>query len=129
MGMVPKSTKAEVKFIFGLSIQRVLICVLAMFASFSAAQKVISNVLIHIILSIAAVVIALILTGKSPSNPQKSFAKGLLSFLFQLLEPKDMYGTDTDEYKEYMEYEVTKNEKRKKHKGKKEKKDSSKPMH
>lgn len=129
MGMVPKSTKAEVKFIFGLSIQRVLICVLAMFASFSAAQKVISNVLIQIILSIAAVVIALILTGKSPSNPQKSFAKGLLSFLFQLLEPKDMYGTDTDEYKEYMEYEVTKNEKRKKHKGKKEKKDSSKPMH
>ena len=64
MGMVPKSTKAEVKFIFGLSIQRVLICILAMFASFSAAQKVISNVIIQVILSIAAVVIALI----SPAN-------------------------------------------------------------
>ena len=128
MGVVPKSTKAEVKFIFGLSIQRVLICILAMFASFSAAQKIISNVFIQVILSIAAVVIALILTGKSPSNPHRSFAKGLITFLFQLLEPKDLYGTDTEEYKEFKEYEVARNEKRKTKKGKKEKKDSSKPM-
>lgn len=128
MGMVPKSTKAEVKFIFGLSIQRVLICILVMFASFSAAQKVISSTLIQIVISIISVVIALILTGKSPSNPQKNFAKGLLSFIFQMLEPKDLYGTDTDEYKEYMEYEVKRNENRKTKKGKEKKKDSAEPM-
>lgn len=128
MGMVPKSTKAEVKFIFGLSIQRVIICIIAMFASFSAAQQMISSTLIQIVISIASVIIALILTGKSPSNPKKNFAQGLLSFIFQLLEPKDLYGTDTDEYKEYMEYEVKRNENRKTKKGKEKKKDSAEPM-
>lgn len=120
MGLVPKSTKTEIKFFFGLTLQRILICLLVMMISFSAAQSIIDNVLIQLVLSVMTVILTLVLTGKSPTNPQQTFAKGLLLFILHFLEPKNFYGNDSEEYADYKEQEAIKNEKKLKHKRNKE---------
>lgn len=122
MGLVPKTTKAEVKFFFGLTLQRIIICVLVMMISLSAAQSVTDNLIVQVALSVIAVVLTLILTGRSPTNPQQTFAKGLLLFIFHFLEPKKYYGDESEEYKNLKEQEAQKDEIRRRKENRKERK-------
>lgn len=122
MGLVPKTTKAEVKFFFGLTLQRIIICVLVMMISLSAAQSVTDNLIVQVALSVIAVILTLILTGRSPTNPQQTFAKGLLLFIFHFLEPKKYYGDESEEYKNLKEQEAQKDEIRRRKGNRKERK-------
>ncbi len=122
MGLVPKSTKAEIKFFFGLTLQRIIICILVMMISLSAAQSVTDNLLVQVALSVISVVLTLILTGRSPTNPQQTFAKGLLLFIFHFLEPKKYYGDESEEYKNLKEQEAQKDEIKRRKENKKERK-------
>lgn len=78
MGTVPKSTKADIKFFLGLSLQRIGIAIMVGFVSFSICQEMISNAWLQIIMSLIFVAISLVLSGRSPSNPRITFAKGLI---------------------------------------------------
>lgn len=122
MGLVPKSTKAEIKFFFGLTLQRIIICILVMMISLSAAQSITDNLWIQVALSVISVVLTLILTGRSPTNPQQTFAKGLLLFIFHFLEPKKYYGDESEEYKNLKEQEAQKDELKRRKENKKERK-------
>ncbi|WP_295211608.1 hypothetical protein [Ruminococcus sp.] len=113
MGTVPKSTKADVKLVMGLSAQRIAICIVVGLISFSICQEFITNSILQVAVSIIFIIISLILSGKSPTNPQITFAKGLILFVFHFLEPKTFYGQDTDEYRLYKEKEAKKNVKKK----------------
>ncbi|WP_178182322.1 hypothetical protein [uncultured Ruminococcus sp.] len=114
MGTVPKSTKADIKFFFGLSAQRIVIAIIVGFGSFSICQEAISSIPLQIIMSLAMVALSLVLSGKSPSNPKITFAKGLIFFVMNLIEPKKYYGTEAEEYRLHKEREAEKNEKKKK---------------
>ena len=109
MGTVPKSTKADIKFFFRLSLQRIGIAIMVGFVSFSICQETISNAWLQIIMSLIFVAISLVLSGRSPSNPRITFAKGLILF-----EPKKLYGTETEEYRTYKEREAERNAKKQK---------------
>lgn len=112
MGTVPKSTKADIKFFLGLSLQRIGIAIMVGFVSFSICQEMISNVWVQIIMSLVIVAISLVLSGKSPSNPRITFAKGLILFVLNFFEPKKLYGTETEEYRTYKEREADRNAKK-----------------
>ena len=116
MGTVPKSTKADIKFFFGLSLQRIGIAIMVGFVSFSICQETISNAWLQIIMSLIFVAISLVLSGRSPSNPRITFAKGLILFVLNFFEPKKLYGTETEEYRTYKEREAERNAKKKKKK-------------
>lgn len=121
MGLVPKSTKADIKFFFGLTLQRIIIALIVMMISFTAAQSIVNNILIQIALSVISVILALVLTGKSPTNPQQTFAKGLLLFIYHFLEPKKYYGNESEEYKNLKQQEAQKDEIKRRKENKKEK--------
>lgn len=112
MGTVPKSTKADIKFFLGLSLQRIGIAIMVGFVSFSICQEMINNVWVQIIMSLVIVAISLVLSGKSPSNPKITFAKGLILFVLNFLEPKNLYGTETEEYRTYKERKADRNAKK-----------------
>lgn len=114
MGTVPKSTKTDIKFFFGLSLQRIGIAIMVGFVSFSICQETISNAWLQIIMSLIFVAISLVLSGRSPSNPRITFAKGLILFVLNFFEPKKLYGTETEEYRTYKEREAERNAKKQK---------------
>ncbi len=114
MGTVPKSTKADIKFFFGLSLQRIGIAIMVGFVSFSICQETISNAWLQIIMSLIFVAISLVLSGRSPSNRRITFAKGLILFVLNFFEPKKLYGTETEEYRTYKEREAERNAKKQK---------------
>lgn len=114
MGYIPKTTKAEVKLFRGLSVQRIVILIFAGMIANTVLSSIVSNVWLQILGDLLAVVLAFILSGKSPSNPHKKFFFGLIDYLFYVTAPKKMYGTKTEEYKRFYESEMKKNEKRKK---------------
>lgn len=122
MGLVPKSTKAEIKFFFGLTLQRIVICVLVMMISLSVAQSITDNLWIQVALSVISVILTLILTGRSPTNPHQTFAKGLMLFIFHFLEPKKYYGDESEEYIKLKEQEAQKDEIKRRKENKKERK-------
>ena len=72
----------------------------------------INNVWVQIIMSLVIVAISLVLSGKSPSNPKITFAKGLILFVLNFLEPKNLYGTETEEYRTYKERKADRNAKK-----------------
>lgn len=114
MGYIPKTTKAEVKLFKGLSVQRIVVLIFTGMIANTALSKVVNNVWLQILGVIIALVLAFILSGKSPSNPHKKFLFSQIDYFFYLTAPKKMYGTDTDEYRRFYESEAKKNEKRKK---------------
>ena len=59
-------------------------------------------------------VVFLILTAKSPTNPNKSFGKGLIEFLSFSKHIKEFYGSNSDEYKRSVEHKTHSDKKRRK---------------
>lgn len=97
MGLVPKKTKAEIKVSRGLTLYRMFgLIITFMLSSMIGSSLVYSSLLLPFIIYCA--VVFLILTSKSPSNPNKSFYKGLIEFLFFKRDNKKFYGVNTDEY-------------------------------
>jgi hypothetical protein len=112
MGLVPKTTKSEVKVFRNLSVTRVI----GLIAS-GGMGLTIGSMLpydwLQIGLSLAFVILFMIASGKAPTDPTKPFVIGLLQYVTYKLMPKKLYGKNTEEYIEYKERLKAKNEKRK----------------
>lgn len=98
MGLVPKSTKSDVKFFAGLTIGKIMgifICGGAgmLFGTFMSGGK-------QILLSLVFIGIFLIATSKAPSNPKITFFQGLKNWLRFIFSRKRYYGQYSEEYKE-----------------------------
>ncbi|MEI8201267.1 MAG: hypothetical protein WCG21_14505 [Eubacteriales bacterium] len=86
-GLVPKTTSAENKLMWGLSYPRVLGLVFTLVITTNMNQYFIHTYLqpIYIFINLG---FYFLLTRKDVINPKKLIAQGLLSFVLQLLEPK-----------------------------------------
>lgn len=121
MGYIPKTTKQPVKVFMGLSAVRLALGVITVFFVEMILTEITSSVLIQLSVSGLSLVLYLILSGRSPSNPDKIFALGMIDYFIFLLTPKKLYGNRTTECERYREREEQKNakkEQRKKPKGK-----------
>ena len=86
-GLVPKTTSAENKLMWGLSYPRVLGLVFTLVITTNMNKYFIHTYLqpIYIFTNLG---FYFLLTRKDTINPKKLMAQGLLSFVLQLLEPK-----------------------------------------
>lgn len=102
MGLVPKTTKAEVKIFGGFSIVRIFGIVLS-----GGAGIIIGAVLpyqwLQIVLSVFFVILFFILSGKAPSNPTQNFARGMSNMFRYALRRKKFYGDTSKEYTAFLE--------------------------
>ena len=113
MGLVPKQTKTEVKISGGLTLYRTFgLIVTTMLAAMVGSTIVYSKLLLPFI--IFCIAVYLILTSKSPSNPNKKFYKGLIEFLTFKKNVKKFYGTNTKEYKKSIEHAQSKKKSKRK---------------
>lgn len=108
MGMIPKSTKAEIK-IGRIPLFRALILVITLIASFGLSSKFFEKILFRLMFSILLFIIAVVLTGRAPGNPRRKFPYGLKAFIFNIIEPHKYYGNETEQYQEYKRKEDFKN--------------------
>ncbi|MBQ9531598.1 MAG: hypothetical protein IJR70_05960 [Eubacterium sp.] len=118
MGYIPKTTKQPVKVFMGISAIRLALGIIVVFTVNLALSNISESVLLQVVGSIIALILYLILSGKSPSNPNKLLFVSMIDFFIFFLTPKKMYGNRTEEYKRYCEREEQKNGK--KAKGRKE---------
>jgi len=86
-GLVPKTTSAENKLMWGLSYPRVLGLVFTLVITTNMNQYFIHTYLqpIYIFINLG---FYFLLTRKDAINPKKLMAQGLLSFVLRILEPK-----------------------------------------
>lgn len=102
MGLVPKTTKAEVKVFGGFSMVRIFGIIL------SAGVGIMLGIVLpydwlQIVLSAFFVILFLILSGKAPSNPKQNFARGMSNMFRYFLSRKKFYGDTSKEYTALME--------------------------
>lgn len=96
MGLVPKTTKSEVKFFGGLTMSKIIGIVACGGAGLVFGAALPSA--LQILLSVVLIILFFICTSKAPSNPKKTFIKGLLEWLTFLFCKKRFYGVNTSEY-------------------------------
>ena len=121
MGYIPKTTKQPVKVFMGLSALRLAIGIILVFTVELILAEITNSVFFQIVGSGIALVLYLILSGKSPSNPNKILFFSMIDFFIFLFTPKKLYGNRTEESQRYKEKEVLQNakkEQRKERKGK-----------
>lgn len=119
MGLVPKSTKSEVKFFAGLTISKII--GIFIFGGMGILLGSFLPTILQILLSVILVVFYFIATSKAPSNPKITFFAGLKNWIAFLFRTKHYYGANTEEY---IDFERRESERERK-KGKKGKKDKS----
>ena len=113
MGYIPKTTKQPIKVFMGLSILRLMIGAFIVLITSTLISEISSSSLVQIAGTIIAAVLYLVLSGKSPSNPNKIFLFGLLDYFNFLITPKKLYGAKTEEYARYLKREEQQNAKKK----------------
>lgn len=109
-GLVPKKTKASTTVVKGLNSQRFFGLFIVLVLS-----NIIGDIIggwLKILFMGFCIIVFLILTAKSPSNPTKSFYMGLLEFLNFKCGNKVYYSKSSKEYKEYANKKAEKKEKR-----------------
>lgn len=118
--MIPKKTKSENKVVKGLTAQRFIGLFMVIIVS-SMIGTLLGGVLQWLFIAFSLIVY-FILTGRSPTNPFKNFARGLAAYITFKFDNKEFLGTTNKDYIEYMARKEQKNEnKSKKQKAKKEK--------
>lgn len=115
MGLVPKTTKSDIKIVKGLTLGRLI-----GFIAAGGMGYIIGGAFpydwLQVAFSVTFIVIFFIASGKAPTNPTKNFARGLMLFIQYLLLPKKLYGNGSVEYKNFMERNAAKNDKKKRSK-------------
>jgi hypothetical protein len=96
MGMIPKKTKSETKVFKGLTAQRFLGLFMVIMLSAMIGQ-LIGGVLQWLFIAFSLIVY-FVLSGKSPSNPTQSFAKGLIEFIRFKIDNQTFLGTTNADY-------------------------------
>lgn len=87
MGMIPKTTKAETKAVFGMTMQRLMGAMFTMMASF-----MIGRVFVHSSLNTVFIIVCLglyfLLNTSAPGNPRKRLWQGLILFIKDRMSPR-----------------------------------------
>lgn len=96
MGLVPKTTKSEVKFFAGLTISKII--GIFIFGGLGILLGSFLPTVLQILLSVVLVLIFFIASGRAPSNPKITFFQGLKQWIAFCLRKKHFYGTETEEY-------------------------------
>jgi uncharacterized protein YacL len=129
MGMIPKSTKSDVKIWKGIGLMKFLGIIMTLMISFLIAPLLFSSGALKIFFIVFCVVVFIICTLKSPTDPNKSFIKGLMDFLKFKVRIKDIYGNNGEEYEAYRkeceEREAKKEQRFNKRKERKERKEKA----
>lgn len=112
MGMIPKNTRAKNKVLKGLTAMRFIGLMMTIMLS-TMLGSFIGGWLKFLFIGFC-IVIFFILTSKAPTNPNKSFAKGVAEYLSFLADNKKMVGSGNKEYKRYCKWKEIKNAKNKK---------------
>ena len=112
MGYVPKTTKQPVKVFMGLSAIRLSLGIIVVFMAALVLSKISESVVLQLVGSFITLVLYLILSGKSPSNPNRIFIVSMLDYFVFLITPKKLYGNRTVEVERYNEREEKKNAKK-----------------
>ena len=107
----------------GLSVVRIIVVIGALL-SYEVFERRFDSNFLSISCSVLCGVIAFILSGKSPTNPKISFAKGLCYFIFHFIEPNKLYGDETEEFRDFERMEAKRNANKTKKFGKKAKKEA-----
>ena len=124
MGMIPKKTRAQNKVLKGLTAMRFMGLMMTIILS-TMLGSFIGGWLKFLFIAFC-IIIFFILTSKSPTNPNKSFAKGTAEYLSFLFDIKKMVGSSNKEYKRYCKWKEIKNAKSKKKRKTKSKKNKEK---
>lgn len=113
MGMIPKKTRAQNKVLKGLTAIRFMGLVMTIMLS-AMLGSVIGGWLKFLFIAFC-VTAFFVLTAKSPTDPNKSFAKGIVTYLLYLFDIKSMVGSSNKEYKRYYKWKELKNARNKNH--------------
>ncbi|MBR1751879.1 MAG: hypothetical protein IJ740_18995 [Ruminococcus sp.] len=96
MGMIPKKTKAEIKIVKGLTAARLLGLMMVLMSATLVGQFI--GGLLQWAFVAFAVVVYFILTGRSPTDPGKTFFRGLIDFINFKFDVKDMIGPSSPDH-------------------------------
>ena len=100
MGMVPKSTKSETKIWKNISFFKIIGIITTIMISLGFSQILFTGAM-RVFFIIFCTVTFIICTMRSPTDPNKSFIRGLGDFLKFKFRAKDIYGCGTEEYDDY----------------------------
>lgn len=110
MGMIPKKTKSETKVFKGLTAARFLGLFVVMMIS-SMIGALLGGIIQWIFIAFS-IIVYFVMTGRSPTNPTKPFAKGLASFISFKFDNKVFIGTTNEDYLEYVRKQEIADEKK-----------------
>ncbi len=108
MGLVPKSTKSEIKVFHGFTLTKLLGMVISGGLGYMFGI-VLPYAWLQLIMSAFFIVVYFILSGKAPTNPKYSFAKGLAFLIGFIFSKKKLYGCSSEEYLDMCERRKQKN--------------------
>ena len=112
MGMIPKSTKSEIKIFNAISFMKILGLIIVIMVDMMFAPLIFSKNSLIILFTIFTCVVYIVGALKAPTDPTKVFAAGVRDWIFFKLSNKTLYGNNSKEYLEYMEEkEAAENEK------------------
>lgn len=101
MGMVPKSTKSDVKIWHNLGLLKCLGFAATIIMCFLLSSILFSSEVLKIGFMIFSGIVYIICNIKSPTDPNKIFLKGLSDFLKFKIRSKDIYGNNSTEFEIY----------------------------
>lgn len=127
MGMVPKTTKSEIKLYKNIGVVKFFGFLGTIVGSVYLGGFLFKSVLLKILFVVFCTLVFIICSFKSPTDPSKSFFKGLIDYLKFFIHKKDVYSENSEEYKlhegECYQREVKKENRKEKFKRFKKKKE------
>lgn len=111
MGLVPKSTRSEIRVFHGFTLMKIMGIVVSGGIGF-ALGSALPYQWLQFVISIGFIVLFCILSGKAPTNPKYTFAKGLAFYFAYLVSRKKLYGVSSEEYMDFCKRRERKNAKK-----------------
>ncbi len=105
MGMIPKTTKEEIKIVGGLSLARIVGAVMILIFSTSVGETIVASKLV-IPFTAYLLILYMILTSKS-SNPKKTFAVAMIDYFKYLFTNKEYTRESSGRKEDIVAYDHT----------------------
>jgi NhaP-type Na+/H+ or K+/H+ antiporter len=117
MGMIPKTTKSDIKIFNNISVKKLAGFFMTFLLSYMLGSIIFEKMSVQFLFMGFALVVYLICMCKSPTNPDKVFILGLVDFLRFKFTKKKIYGNTSEEYSIFeTEKESHENKKKRKRK-------------
>lgn len=128
MGMIPKQVKAEQRLTFGpftMGLKRIFGIFITIMISTSVSKIINVSKVSSVVIIFISLVFYFILSGKSKSNPLKTFSSGLCDFLIYIITPRTIYSTQSKEWKKSEQIRKERLDEKKNKKAKTDKKEQA----